>query len=75
MTNGAVGGERGWAAAFFRFAVETAAVFEVGERMNMRKPMDSNAASTNVIGFVRLIDLAKAMLRTSVCGQVILEEL
>ena len=62
FTNGAVGGDRGCAAAFFRFAVETAAVSEDGEKMKKRKPIERTAARTSVMGLVRLIDLAIAML-------------
>ena len=65
FTNGAVGGERGCEAAFFRFAVETAAASEDGERMKMRNPTERRAASTSVIGFVRRIDLAIAIVSRS----------
>lgn len=66
FTNGAVGGDNGWAAAFFRFAVEAAFASEDGERMKMRKPTERTAASTSVIGFVRRIDLAIAIVND--CG-------
>ena len=67
FTNGAVGGDKGWAAAFFRLAVETAAASEDGEKMKKRKPTERNAASTSVMGFVRRIDLAMAILNE--CGK------
>lgn len=60
---GAVGGERGCAAAEsnFRFAVEMAAAFEDGEKRKTRKPSDNKPARTNVIGFVRRIALGMAI--------------
>ena len=47
----------------FRLAVETASEFEVGEKMKKRKPIDSTAAKTRVIGLVLRIDRARAMLK------------
>lgn len=69
LTNGAVGGDRGWAAAFvsFRLAVETASEFEAGENMKMRNPIDSTAASTRVIGLVLRSDRGRAIMEE--CGQ------
>ena len=68
LTNGAVGGDRGWAAALvsFRLAVETASELEPGEKMKKRKPIDSNAASARLMGLVLRNDRAKAMLKE--CG-------
>ena len=63
--NGADGGESGWAAAelnfFFAAAMEVA--FDDGEIRNIRKPIERTPARMSVIGFVRLNDLGKAMLR------------
>ena len=63
LTNGAVGGDRGWAAALanFRLAVETE--LEDGAKIKTRKPKDSTAANIKVIGFVRRIDLGRAMMK------------
>lgn len=65
MKNGAVGGDRGCVAALvsFRLAVETAAEFEAGENIKMRKPIESTAAKTRVIGLVLRSDRARAILR------------
>ena len=63
FTNGAVGGDRGWAAALatFRLAVET--VLEDGTKIKTRKPKDRTAANIRVIGLVRRIDLGRAMMK------------
>ena len=51
--------------AIFRLAVETPPGLEDGAKRKMRKPKDSTAAKTNVIGLVRRIDLGRAMLKAS----------
>lgn len=63
LTKGAVGGDRGWEAAFvnFRLAVEMVSLFEDGEMMNTRKPIASSPANTNVIGLVRRKDLGRVI--------------
>ena len=64
MTNGAVGGDKGCEAADanFRFAVDTAAALEDGERIKKRKPIDNTQARMIVMGFVRRIALGRAMM-------------
>ena len=64
MTNGAVGGESGWEAALlsFRFAVETPAALEDGEKMKNRKPIASKPAKINVMELVRRNGLGKAIM-------------
>ena len=49
------------ALAIFRLAVETAPELDDGAKRKTRKPKDSTAANTSVIGFVRRIDLGRAM--------------
>lgn len=71
LTKGAVGGDRGWEAAFvsFRLAVETASAFEDGEMMNRRKPIASSPANTSVIGLVRRKVLGRAIANVDEYGQ------
>lgn len=47
----------------FRFAVEIPPELDGGAKRKIRKPRDSTAANTNVIGFVRRIDLGRAMMK------------
>lgn len=46
----------------FRLAVETASEFDPGEKMKNRKPIDSTAASTRVIGLVLRNDRARGIM-------------
>ena len=49
--------------AIFRLAVETALELDDGAKRKMRKPKDNKAANTSVMGFVRRIDLGRAMMK------------
>ena len=63
LTKGAVGGDKGCAAAaaIFRFAVETASELPEGDKMKRRNPTDRTPARMIVIGFVRRILIGSAI--------------
>lgn len=63
MRKGAVGGDRGWAAAaaVFRFAVDIVVLLPAGDKMKKRNPTESIAAKMIVIGLVRRMALGKAI--------------